>query len=205
MKTRRFLAQFDVREKTGVITAVILAWLGLNMAFAFSVNLPRGRRVAELRTSLEETSHALTRKEQEVAKLREHFERVVGGRASLDKFYEDVLSTKQNRLISFQREIRGIADQFKINVETISYPRETYPKDKVTKFSATMPLTGSYENLREFIDTIEHSENFIVIEGIQLANSKEGGVILGLSIQLSTFFVDPDIKEQDTTVKGKQG
>ena len=205
MKTRRFLAQFDVREKAGVITAVILAWLGLNMGFAFTVNLPRGQRVTELDAALADTSSALARKQQEVEKLRENFERVVGGRASLDKFYSDVLSTKQNRLISFQREVRGIADQFNINVETISYPRETYPKDKVTKFSATMPLTGSYENLREFIDTVEHSENFIVIEAIQLANSKEGGVILGLSIQLSTFFVDPDIQDLDLTGKGKRG
>jgi len=205
MKTRRFLAQFDVREKAGLISAVVLVWLGLNMAFAFTVNLPRGRRVAELDTTLSEASSALARKQQEVEKLREHFDRVVGGRASLDKFYADVLSTKQNRLISFQREIRGIADQFKINVDTISYPRETFPKDKVTRFSATMPLTGSYENLRQFIDTIEHSENFIVIDAIQLANSKEGGVILGLSIQLSTFFVDPDIQEQDTARKGKRG
>lgn len=205
MKTRRFLAQFDVREKAGLISAVVLVWLGLNMAFAFTVNLPRGRRVAELDTTLSEASSALARKQQEVEKLREHFDRVVGGRASLDKFYADVLSTKQNRLISFQREIRGIADQFKINVDTISYPRETFPKDKVTRFSATMPLTGSYENLRQFIDTIEHSENFIVIDAIQLANSKEGGVILGLSIQLSTFFVDPDIQEQDTARKGTRG
>ena len=205
MSARRFLTQFDVREKAGVITAIILVWLGLNMAFAFTVNLPRGRRVAELDAAVADTSSALARKQQEVEKLREHFERVVGGRASLDKFYADVLSTKQNRLISFQREIRGIADQFKISVDTITYPRETYPKDKVTRFSATMPLTGSYENLREFIDTIEHSENFIVIDGIQLANSKEGGVILGLSIQLSTFFVDPDIQDQDLTGKGRRG
>lgn len=205
MNARRFLTQFDVREKAGVITAIILVWLGLNLAFAFTVNLPRGRRVAELDAAVGDTSSALARKQQEVERLREHFERVVGGRASLDKFYADVLSTKQNRLISFQREIRGIADQFKINVDTITYPRETYPKDKVTRFSATMPLTGSYENLREFIDTIEHSENFIVIDGIQLANSKEGGVILGLSIQLSTFFVDPDIEDQDLTGKGRRG
>src|SRR5262245_11135460 len=205
MKTRRFLAQFDVREQAGLIALVILVWLGVNMAFAFTVNLPRGKRVTDLDAALADTSTALARKQQEVEKLRDHFERVMGGRASLDKFYSDVLSTKQHRLISFQREIRGIADQFKINVETITYPRETYPKDKVTKFSATMPLTGSYENLREFIDTIEHSENFIVIEGIQLANSKEGGVILGLSIQLSTFFVDPDIQEPDVAVKGKRG
>jgi hypothetical protein len=168
------------------------------------VNVPRARQAANLGEAATRRGPAREQGD-DVARLREHYTRVMEGRTSLDKFYEDVLSTKQNRLISFQREIRGIAEQFKINVDTITYPRETYPKDKVTKFSATMPLTGSYENLREFIDTIEHSENFIVIEGIQLANSKEGGVILGLSIQLSTFFVDPDIQDQEQAGKGKRG
>ena len=115
------------------------------------------------------------------------------------------LSTKEKRLISFQREIREIAKKFNINLESISYPRETYPKDKVTKLSAVMPLTGSYENLRSFIDTIEKSENFIVIEAIQLTNSREGGVILNLNIMLSTYFVDEDIQDKQPVVRAKRG
>ena len=75
----------------------------------------------------------------------------------------------------------------------------------MTRFGATMPLTGSYESLRQFMDTIERSENFIVIESIQIANSKEGGIILSLLIQLSTYFIDPDLSDQEVTGRGRQG
>jgi Tfp pilus assembly protein PilO len=195
---KKFMADFDVREKAAVIAGVIVVLLALNLAFWFLVNKPRASRVTELEQAVLHAAGLRANKETEVARLREHYNRVMEGRANLDKFYADVLSTKQERLISFQKEIRDIANKFHINLETITYPREEYPKDKVTKFTATMPLTGSYEGLREFIDTVEKSENFIVIEGIQLANSKEGGVILSMSIQLSTYFVDPDIREPDT-------
>ena len=194
---KRFAAEFDVREKAPLIAGIILGLLGINMIFAFLVNVPRARRTAALDDAVAQASQVLVSKQEDVARLREHYSRVMEGRQNLDKFYSDILSTKQLRLISFQKEIRDIAKKFNINVETITYPREVYPKDKVARFSATMPLSGSYENLREFIDTIEKSDNFIVIDAIQLTNSKEGGVILSLSIQLSTYFVDPDIKEPD--------
>jgi Tfp pilus assembly protein PilO len=200
---KKFLAEFDVREKAGPIAAVILVWLAINLGFAFLVNLPRAREVSALDEQVGHVAGLTKNREDDVARLRQHHDRVMEGNTSLDKFYEDVLSTKNERLIGFQRELREIAKKFNINMETITYPRETYPKDKVTKFSAVMPLTGSYENLREFIDTIEKSENFIVIESIQLASSKEGGVILSLAISVATYFVDPDMQEPTAPQAGK--
>ena len=195
---KKYLADFDVREKSATIAVVILVWLGINLAFAFLVNVPRAQQQSTLDQAVHHAAGLLGSKMDDVARLREHYTRVMEGRSNLDKFYADVLSTKNERLISFQKEIRDIAGKFHISLESISYPREEFTKDKVAKFGATMPLTGSYENLREFIDTIEKSENFIVIESIQLANSKEGGVILSLNIMLSTYFVDPEIREQES-------
>lgn len=192
---RRFIADFDVREKAPVIAAVILAWLGLNLAIAFAINVPRASEVASLSTDVEHLTREIQKKAADVDRLRPEHGRVLRGRSNLEVFFNEVLSTKQERLIDFQREIREIAGKYNINMEAISYPREVLA-NKVTKLGAAMPLTGSYENLRSFLETIERSENFIIIESIQLSSSKEGGVILSLTIQLSTYFVDPDAPEK---------
>jgi Tfp pilus assembly protein PilO len=194
-KTRRMMADFDVREKAPVIAAVILVWLGLNLAFAFAINIPRATEAATLSADAQHLSREIQKKATDIDRLRPEHGRVLSGRSNLEMFYNDVLSTKQERLIDFQREIRQIAEKYNINLDTISYPREVLA-NKVTKLGAAMPLTGSYENLRSFLETIERSENFIIIESIQLSNSKEGGVILSLTITLSTYFVDPDAPEK---------
>lgn len=194
-KARRFMADFDVREKAPIIAAVILAWLGLNLAFAFAVNTPRASEVATLSADVQHLGREIQKKTADVDRLRPEHGRVLRGRSNLEVFYDEVLSTKQERLIDFQREIREIAQKFNINMEAISYPREILA-NKVTKLGAAMPLTGSYENLRSFLETIERSENFIIIESIQLSSSKEGGVILSLTVSLSTYFVDPDAPEK---------
>lgn len=201
---RKVIADFDVRERASVITIVILVWLALNLAFTFLVNVPRAGRLTALEDEVNSMQALIAGRRGDVERLKPHHTRVVEGNTDLDKFFEEVLSTKGKRLIGFQKEIRDIARKFNINMDAISYPRESMPKDKVTKLSAVMPLTGSYENLRSFIRTIEASENFIAIESVQLANSKEGGVILSLNITLSTWFVDPDLKEESRPVRARR-
>ena len=193
---KRAWRDFDVREKAPAIAVIIVLWLGANLAFAFLVNVPRAAAAAGLEEQALQVEAQTASRASEVERLRQHHRRVLEGSDNLNQFYSEVLSTKSERFISFQREVRDIAAKYNINVDAISYPRESFPKDKVTKLSAVMPLTGSYESLREFIHTIEKSPSFIVIESIQLANSKEGGVILGLNITLSTYFVDPDLQEE---------
>ncbi|MFQ5702149.1 MAG: type 4a pilus biogenesis protein PilO [Acidobacteriota bacterium] len=194
-RARKIVADFDVRERAGVISTVILAWLGLNLGFAFLINVPRANEVASLREQVRHLNREISRKTLDVDRLRPQQKRVVEGNSNLEVFYDEVLSTKRKRLISFQKELREIAGKFRINMDAVNYPREQLA-NKVTKLSAAMPLSGSYENLRSFLETIEGSRNFIVIDSIQLANSKEGGVVLSLTILLSTYFVDPDAPDR---------
>ena len=196
-KMRHMMGDFDVREKAGAIVAVILAWLGLNLAFAFFVNLPRANEVLALNEEVQRLNREIGTKAKDIDRLRPQHTRVLEGNSSLEIFYDEILSTKRERLISFQREIRQIAEQFNINMDAIAYPREVM-SNRVVKLGAAMPLSGSYENLRAFIKTVEESDNFIVIESIQLANAKEGGVILSLTIVLSTHFVDPEAPDMNT-------
>jgi len=203
-KLRKLLADFDVREKAGIITIVILVWLGVNTAFALLVNVPRAARIASLRQESQSIAVETRKKRNAVEEVRDDYARVVDGTSSLEEFYDDILSTKSERLVGFQREIREIAGKFNINLEAISYPREIY-ENKVTKFGAAMPLTGSYENLREFIETIEKSKNFMIIESIQLTNSRQGGVILSLNIVVSTYFLDPDITDEEARARARRG
>ncbi|MGH9869879.1 MAG: type 4a pilus biogenesis protein PilO [Candidatus Polarisedimenticolia bacterium] len=202
--TASYLAEFDVREKSPVIIGIVLAWLGLNLAFTFLVNLPRAREQGRLQEESVRLSDLVTRRQKEVETLKTERDRVMAGSTDLQKFYQDVLATKAERMIAFQREIRAIAERFKIDVKSINYAAEAAPtKDKIARFGAAMPLTGSYESLREFIETIEKSEQFIIINSIELSSSKEGGVILGLSIAVSTYFLDPEMP--DDTAKSTRG
>lgn len=189
--------RFDVRAKTPLIAAILLVWLAVNLAATFFVNIPRAERVSTLTTASDLFRTQLAERRAKVGGLRKDFNRVVDGERSLKTFYDDVLSTKRQRMTAVQREIRSIATRFNIRPENISYTRTFFKNDNIVKFAATLPLAGSYENLRAFISALEASENFLVIESVALADSKEGGVILSLQIEVATYFFDNDVRPED--------
>lgn len=197
------LRGFDIRDRLGLIGGVLGVWLAANLVMAFLVNLPRTESVASLKEATDNFRQARIRREHSVQSLRQQYTRVMDGRRTLDTFYRDVLSTKQDRMTAFQGELRDIAVKFHIDPSTITYAKEESKKDQIVKFSATMPLNGSYENLRQFMSAIENSDNFMTISNILLADSKEGGVILGLSITVCTYFFDPELTPKQEPGAGR--
>jgi Tfp pilus assembly protein PilO len=57
-----------------------------------------------------------------------------------------------------------------------------------------VPLEGGYANLRKFLQAVESSSKFLVIEQVALAQGHEGGAILQLNIALATYFDDPEAR-----------
>jgi len=189
----RLPGRFDIREKAGIVIAILAVGLCGNLAFAFMVNYPRSEQARTLRQQVESFEDRLGRRRDKVESLRADYNRVVGGDRSLHTFYDEVLSTKRQRMLAIQKEIRDIAKKFNISPESIAYARASNKNDPIVKFSANIPLNGPYESLRAFISAVERSENFLIIESVTLTDSREGGVILSLNIVVSTYFFDPDV------------
>jgi hypothetical protein len=67
------------------------------------------------------------------------------------------------------------------------------------QFSIRSPSKGDYADLRNFIAKLESSKSFIIIEGISLTGTKEGGLTLQMQIELTTYFNAPWLKETRKT------
>ncbi len=146
-------------------------------------------RVAEweaLTSRIEQRERSVDRMERQRSRLQRQ-------RDNLVRFHDDILSDKVSKLTTIQREIRSLATQFHVNPETVSYAPEYLKDQDLVSFEISFPLRGSYENLRQFIQSVESSRNFLIINDISLADSREGGVLLSVSIRLRTFFQDSEL------------
>ena len=138
---------------------------------------------------------ALEKKEKETEIIEKRFSRISETENNIKEFYQEILSTKDERMIDIQLEVVDIAMQFSINPDTMKYGNEELLKEGVEKFTISVPLVGTYANLRNFLHKIENSENFLIVDRVFLTTAKEGGVILQLNIQLSTFFDAPYLEQ----------
>ncbi len=188
----------DLRENRLLIVLGLLLWLGLNLAWLSLVNLPRSQALASADERVQNLQRTASERAREVREMELAVERIRNREHTLELFFDQVLADKSQRMVAIQRELREIAIRHRIDPNRINYTHEVV-KDTVdmVRFGASFPLRGGYQVLRSFIRDIEHSENFLIIDGVNLAKSREGGALLALDIQISTMFRDLDVKAEE--------
>ena len=189
------LKRFDIREERLRVGAVLAAVAVLNLILYLTLNLPRMHRESVEERRVEMATQSLSELSRRVGLMKDLDRRFETEKGKVDTFYNDLLGAKENRMIRIQREVRRIAAGLGMDPESISYQPEFLDKVGLVRFTINVPLVGDYRNLRQFITRIENSENFLTIDSVTLGGSKDGGALLDLSIQLSTFFSAPEMKE----------
>ncbi len=187
--------QFDIRTESGTIIVILMVLFVLNLIFFLFFTRPAVSRYRNLSAENMPALKALEQKEKETEIIEKRFKRITQTEDNIEEFFKLILSTKDEKMIAIQLEVVDIATQFKINPETVKYSNEELEKEGVERFSISIPLTGTYANLRNFINKIENSRNFLIVDRVFLSTAKEGGLILQLNIQLSTFFNAPYLQE----------
>lgn len=185
----------DPRDVRPAAVIVLLAGLALNLAVLFLVNHPLAAALRARDAQVRALRDRLEARRAEVASLEESRAWAESQARAVGIFFDQVLSGKGERMVAVQREIREIARRNGIDPRNIGYsdlPVEG-TRDMV-RFSAAFPLTGSYGSLRSFLRDVENARNFLIVDSIELRNSKEGGVNLSLLVQVSTIFRDPDYR-----------
>jgi hypothetical protein len=81
--------------------------------------------------------------------------------------------------------------EFGIAMNRVQYQNESVDNGALERFATVVPLAGGYSNLRKFIQSVESSDNFLVIERVALGTGKSSDLV-ELNITLATYFIAPD-------------
>lgn len=169
-----------------VIVNVVL-YSTYQAAYAGRVDLLHDQSESE-----EETLNAL--REQRRA-LETVVERAQRGKDGIEALYQERFSTERKRLTQVIREVKDLAGRAGLGVpESISYPEEAIERHDLVKRQIVFVVEGNYMSLRQFINMLELSESFIVLE--QISVTEAGPSTLRVSLQISTLFASEDGPER---------
>jgi hypothetical protein len=177
---------FDEKRR---LVIPVAAGLALNVILFVGVVYPmRARaRSAEQREQSASAGLAGARREDESARG------LVLGKtrtsSALETFYRDVLpaSAASARNITYLR-LQQLAEQHHLRTSHRNCEPEANPKGRLRRVRCTMALEGTYDQVRRFIYDVETGTDFVVIEGVTLAESGEPDAALQLTINLSTYY-----------------
>ena len=194
--------RFEIRQAGKVLLVVYGVLAIVNVAFFLLLTRPK---VHEYNTMTQKTAPLLQElrlREAQVGDIEEYASRLQQAESDLVRLREEILATKNARMVDVQIEIHRIAEQLGINTEQVTVQNEILDEEDLERFAMIVPLQAGYQNLRSFIQAVESSEQFIVVERVQIGRSNEGGVMLQLNITLATYFDAPELRERPDGPRG---
>lgn len=153
----------------------------------------------QLRTSRIERSKAeLVKLSAERQRLEETAEKVRTSRAEIDRFYSDRLSSENVRLTRILAEVRTLATRSGLAPTNINYGKEEIDGYGLLRRSIDFSVEGSYLEFRRFVNLLELSDSFLVLERVGLRESDDTGANLRINLGVSTLFASAGALEAIT-------
>ena len=204
MSPRRF--RLDIRQVSKSLLIVYLVLIIVNGAFYLLMTRPKGMEYLSLTQRNAPQMQALRQRTAGVEGREAYLAALDKAESDLEHWRKEILSTKRRRMIKVQLELAKLARQFSINHDMVNYdPPERLEDEGVERFGMVVPLEGGYQNLRSFIQAVENSDKFLVVERVALIQGREGGVLLQLNITLATYFDAPRGRESQPATQDGPG
>lgn len=117
-----------------------------------------------------------------------------------DLLYEEYFSSEGARFLDVISQVKALAREAGMDPKRFAYPKDEVESYGLVRRGINFPVTGSYEQLRRFINLLELTDEFITLEEVQLGEVKgaRGGRAdprLELRMRLSSIFIDMEYVE----------
>ena len=159
-------------------------------------------RVAALNELIEEEKTDLEGLRRQGEELEALVDRVDRAEAGIELVYEDTLGPESARFTSIVRELREHAQNANLGWERIAFPEEVYEDYGLIKRSFVFNVEGRYADLRRFINFLELSESFLVLQSLGLQDADSG---LRIRVVMSTLFAGRDERVDLSSLAEEEG
>ncbi len=180
-----WLRKVPRQRVAAVLGAVALAEL---LFWVLAVR-PLGDRESEQAALLATLAQQVQQRQETVEKLRAASERVAGARDNGDALLEQLTFDRRNTFSELLTELGRAAKEAGVEVRETNYNSDTIDgNEKYGMVSISANFRGQYENLVKFLNLLDRSNEFLIIERLGAAPREEGG--LQITMRVDAFVRD---------------
>jgi Tfp pilus assembly protein PilO len=178
-----------VNDPRVVTRAVIGALLVANIAAAIVAFHPFGGGPDDLRREQQSLSAQLSQSQHRLATSKVLVDKVQTARTQGDKFLDQYFTDTPTTSAIILSELTELAKQANIRMGTAQWNREPIEgSDTLVLLSTQVGFEGTYASLTKFINLVDKSPRFMIIESLQAAApQQQGGQSLNVTLKIDTF------------------
>jgi Tfp pilus assembly protein PilO len=176
------------RLRLWVWVPALLFFLANGVAYSI-YRLGYAGQVQALEADLGEVKEQLQPQALKRKELEDRIRRASAADAAVKQLYEEKFSTRSQRLTRVTAEVKELARRAGLSPRALSYPEQGIEDYGLVKRSFVFSVSGTYGELRQFLNLLEHTGSFLTLEAISLSEAGEQqGPELHMNLTISTLF-----------------
>jgi Tfp pilus assembly protein PilO len=169
----------------------VLAGLAIaNVVVFFALVRPIGGSASDLAEELEQTRRQVRQGQIEITRLKKLVEKVGNARKQQNAFVKTYFMDRRTASSTILMEIQSAAGKAGLTPREHAFVIDPIEgSDTLSMMTITANYEGSYGNLVDFVNQIDKSARFLIIDNIQAAPQQQAGK-LSARFKLNTFVRD---------------
>lgn len=174
----------DPRVAMRVLLGVLLA---ANLAAAVIAFKPFGGGADDLRRQRQDLQRQLAQLQAQVKRARSIAGKVQTARSEGDKFLDGYVTDRRVVTSTIQSDLFQMAKDAGITLLPTTWNREPIEgSDSLSMMTINAGCTGTYGNLVKFVNLVDKSNRFLIIESL-VAAPQQNGPNLNVALKIDTF------------------
>jgi hypothetical protein len=175
------------RDPRVVVRVILGIFLAANLVAAVIAFKPFGGSVDDLRQRRAQLQAQLGQLQGQLAETKRLSGKVEMARTEGESFLGRYVTDRRTTFSTIFEELDKTAQQAGIKPRDRNVELNTIEgSDTLEMMSITAGYEGTYENLEKFVNLLDRSPRFLIIESL-VASPQQGGQMLTVSLKLDTF------------------
>jgi len=176
-----------IKDPRVIMRAIIGVLLAANLVAAIVAIKPFGGSADDLRREQADLRRELAAKQQRLATSKHLVDKAEGARRDGDDFIGNYFTDRRTAYSTVIGELERTAQEAGIKLRQDNLELNPIEgSDTLQMMSITVAYEGPYAGLTKFVDLLDKSPRFLIIESMQ-TSPQQGGQLLTVSLKLDTF------------------
>ena len=188
-KNRKRPLKIVLNERTQkIIFSVLIGLLFLNLPVYFFLVRTEVEAANGEAARREQMRLQLSRRAATLNAIREIARQFNESHLRYQRFTDEFLFPRGKMASELLQELDQISAEAGLTRNRVGYRLDQEPVFGLQRIAITLPVEGSYANIRNFLNMLESHEKFIMIDSMALISEREGTGTIRLDVSLSTLF-----------------
>lgn len=172
-----------------IVYALLIGLIFLNVPLYFLFVQPEVEADASESAKIDQARLQIRQRISSIKTLKELESKLAASRQNYNEFTRHYLFSRDNASSELIRELTQICTQAGLLRNRAAYRPDNEPQFGMQRVSITLPIEGSYANVRKFLNILESRPKFIIVESMTLESENEGTGLIRMSMNLSTLSI----------------